>query len=143
MAKSVKQFCVSQGIKQLVSTVNDHRGTGMVERMIQTIKHKLFPSLDEGKSLKEALVNILEIIRCTENRITKYSPFHRHWGRKPNTYCRLLATKPSKENLSWPIVNEHLSLDHETLDKSVLDLKKLEWRYFSEDELDIVYKLPD
>ena len=37
----VQHFCSSKGIKHILSPVGDHRGSGLVERLIQTIKRKL------------------------------------------------------------------------------------------------------
>ena len=34
-------FCVAKGIKHIFCAVGDHRGCGLVERIIQTIKRKL------------------------------------------------------------------------------------------------------
>ena len=53
----VQEFCSSRGIKHVLSPVGDHRGSGLVERTIQTIKRKLgMTKLDPNfKKLKETI----------------------------------------------------------------------------------------
>ena len=83
----VQQFCSSRGIKHILSPVGDHRGSGLVERMIQTKKRKLGTAkLDPHfKNFKEILHRIIEDISKSNHSILKKSPFELHFGRKPNT----------------------------------------------------------
>ena len=63
-------------------------GTGMVERLIQTIKRPL-AVLDidpdwSNETLSSRLANIIENIRLIPNKTTKTTPFEAHYGRKAN-----------------------------------------------------------
>ena len=83
----LQQFCSSRGITHILSSVGDHRGSGLVERTIQTIKRKLGtekfdPNFD---NFKEVLHGIVEDIRKSNHSTLKKSPFELHFGRKPNT----------------------------------------------------------
>ena len=82
----VQKFCSSRGIKHILSPVGDHRGSGSVERSIQTIKRKLgaaklYPNF---KNFKETIQQIVEDIRKSNNSVLKKSPFELNFGR-PNT----------------------------------------------------------
>ena len=83
----VQEFCSSRGIKHILSPVGDHRGSGLVERSIQTIKRKLgVAKLDPNfKNLKDKIHQIFEDIRKSNHSVLKKSPFELHFGRKPNT----------------------------------------------------------
>ena len=83
----VQQFCSSRGIKHILSPLGDHRGSGLVERMIQTIKRKLgTEKLDPNfDNFKEVLHRIVEDIRKSNHSTLKSSPFELHFGRNPNT----------------------------------------------------------
>ena len=82
----VQQLCSNKGIKHILSPVRDHRGSGLVERSIQTIKLKLGTAkLDPnfGK-FKETIQQIVEDIRKSNHCVLKKSLFELHFGRKPN-----------------------------------------------------------
>ena len=83
----VQEFCSNRGIKHILSPVGDHRGSGLVERSIQTIKRKLgVAKLDPNfKNLKNTIHQILEDIRESNHSVLKKWPFELHFGRKPNT----------------------------------------------------------
>ena len=83
----VQEFCSNRGIKHILSPVGDHRGSGLVERSIQTIKKKLdVAQLDPNfKNIKDTVHQILEDIHKTNHSVLKKSPFELHFGRKPNT----------------------------------------------------------
>ena len=83
----VQEFCSNRGIKHTLSPVGDHRGSGLVERSIQTIKRKLgVAKLDPNfKNLKDTSHQIFEDIRKSNHSVLKKSPFELHFGRKPNT----------------------------------------------------------
>ena len=83
----VQEFCSNRGIKHILSPVGDHRGSGLVERSIQTIKRKLgVAKLDPNfKNLKDTIHKKLEDIRKSNHSVLKKSPFELHFGRKPNT----------------------------------------------------------
>ena len=83
----VQEFCSNRGIKHILSPVGDHRGSGLVERSIQTIKRKLgVAKLDPNfKNLKDTIHQILEDIRKSNHSVLKKSPFELHFGRNSNT----------------------------------------------------------
>ena len=83
----VLEFCSSRGIKHVLSPVGDHRGSGLVERTIQTIQKKLgVAKFDPNfKNFKKTIQQILENIRKSNHSVLKKSPFELHFGRKPNT----------------------------------------------------------
>ena len=83
----VQEFCSSRGIKHILSPVGDHRGSGLVERSIQTIKRKLGTAkLDPNfKNFKETIQQIIEDIHKSNHWVLKKSLFELHFGRKPNT----------------------------------------------------------
>ena len=72
----VQEFCSNRGIKHIFSPVGDHRGSGLVERMIQTIKRKLgVAKLDPNfKNFKDTIHQILEDIRKSNHSVLKKSP---------------------------------------------------------------------
>ena len=61
----VQQFCSSGGFKHILSPVGDHRGSGLVERMLQIIKRKLgTEKLDPSfGNFKETIQQIIGDIR--------------------------------------------------------------------------------
>ena len=60
--KTMKKFCTEHNIEQKFSPVGDHRGCGLVERTIQTIKRRLGMFLDEKCFLNKT---------CTEHNISR------------------------------------------------------------------------
>ena len=143
-AKEFEIFCKNKNIKPILAPAGDHRGTGMVERLIQTIKRRLAVlDIDPNwskETLSSRLANIIENIRLIPNKTTKTTPFEAHFGRKPNTELSNIVTKPSLNNLSYK------KLKLRCLDKRILRLDALTqeemWRRdgTSEDELDIQYR---
>ena len=94
--KLVQQFCLDKNIAQFFCPVGDHRGCGLVERSIQTIKRRLGASrLSSDFSNVQALRNIIEDIRITKNSVTGVSPFELHFGRPPNTELSIAAERLS------------------------------------------------
>ena len=81
------EFCSSRGFKHIISPVGNHRGSGLVERSIQTIKRKLGTAKDypNFKNFKETIQKIIEDIRKSNHSLLKKSPFELHFGRKANT----------------------------------------------------------
>ena len=146
-AKDFDTFWRNKNIKLILAPAGDHRGTGMVERLIQTIKRRL-AVLDidpnwSSETLSSRLANIIENIRLIPNRTTKITLFESqklHFGRKPNTALSNMLTKPSTKNLSYH-KRKSRCLDKRTLKHDVLSQEEM-WRLDgnSEDELDIQYK---
>ena len=83
----VQQFCSSRGIRHILSPVGDHRGSDLIERMIQTMKRKLGTAkLDPNfDTFKETLQRIIEAICKSNLSILKKLPFELHFGHEPNT----------------------------------------------------------
>ena len=71
-----QEFCSKRGIKHILSPVGDHRGSGLVERYIQTIKRKLGAAkLDPNfKNFKETIHQSIEDIRKSNHSVLKKSP---------------------------------------------------------------------
>ena len=143
-AKQFEIFCKNKNIKLILAPAGENRGTGMVERLIQTIKRRL-AVLDMGpnwsnETLSTRLASIIENIRPIPNKTTRTTPFEAHFGRKPNTKLSNIVTKPSLNNLSYKKV-KHRCLDRRLLRHDSLTNEEL-WRRDgnSEDELDIQYK---
>ena len=95
----------------------------MVERLIQTIKRKLgvmtIDRLWSSEGISTIVASLIQIIRLIPNRITKIAPFEAHFGRKPNTGLSNIATKPSKQNLSYKQIKNFAS-DRRLLKQPVL-----------------------
>ena len=131
----------------MLAPAGDHRGTGMVERLIQTIKRRLAVLDIDSKwtqtTLSQRVANIIENIRLIPNATTKTSPFEAHFGRKPNTEISNIITKPSHKNLTYKKLRS-ICLDKKILKHDVLTNEEM-WRYdgLSEDNLDIAYKEPE
>ena len=87
--KLVDQYCKSirKALIKFFCSVGDHRGCGLVDRSIQTIKRKLGTlQLEENPpDIHTALKMIIEDIPITKNSVTGLSPFEFHFGRKPNS----------------------------------------------------------
>ena len=87
----------------MYSPVNDHRGTGSVERTIGSLKNFVltYASEKEHKSLESLVDKALGALRFSKNATTKLTPFEAHHGREANTVLRNLTKKPSLRNLNW------------------------------------------
>ena len=83
----VQQLRSSRGIRHFLSPVGDHRGSGLVERSIQTIKRKLDTAkLDPNfGNFKETIQQIIKHIRKSNHSVLRKSPFELHFGRKRKT----------------------------------------------------------
>ena len=142
-AKEFEIFCKNKNIKLILAPAGDHRGTGMVEQLIQTIKRRL-AVLDidpdwSNETLSSRLANIIENIGLIPNKTTKTTPFEAHFFRKPNTELSNIVTKPSPNNLSYAKLTIRC-LDKKLRRHNFLTQEEM-WRRDcpSEDELDIQY----
>ena len=104
----MKKFCTENKIIQKICPVGDHRGCGLVERTIQTIKRRLGVMLLEEKvqSMKLCLSTIIRDLRWNKQKTIKLSPFEAHFGRLPKTEFKIVRDKFLKE--SDRLDNEHL-----------------------------------
>ena len=146
-AREFEIYCKNKNTKLILAPAGDHRGTGMVERLIQTIKRRLavldIDSKWTKRTLSQRVANVIENIRLIPNATTKTSPFEAHFGRKPNTEISNIVTKPSHKNLTYKKLRSNC-LDKKILKQDVLTNEEM-WRYdgLSEDNLDIAYKEPE
>ena len=108
----MQNFCQEKNIAQYFCPVGDHRGCGLVERSIQTIKRRLGASRlsSDFSNIQDTLRNIIEDIRITKNSVTGVSPFELHFGRPPNTELSIAA-----ERLSTGV-----NLDNQQLERDLL-----------------------
>ena len=142
-AKEFEIFCKNRNIKLILAPAGDHRGTGMVERLIQTLKRRLavidIDPMWSSETLSARIASIIENIRLIPNKTTKVTPFEAHFGRKPNTELSNMITKPSIKNLSYKKLIDKC-LDKKLLRHDALTQEEL-WRRdgSSENELDIQY----
>ena len=83
--------------------MSDHRATGLVERLIRTIKERLLVMAQERPkpSLESALLMIIKCLRTVTQQSLNCSPFEAHFGRSPNTIWHNLVKSPSSDNLDW------------------------------------------
>ena len=110
--KLVQKFCLEKNIAQYFCPVGDHRGCGLVERSIQTIKRRLGASQlsSDFYNVQDTLRNIIEDIRVTKNSVTGVSPFELHFGRPPNTELSTAADR----------LSSGIHLDNQRLERDLL-----------------------
>ena len=88
-SRDFNEHCKDNNIKLILTLAGDHRATGMVEDLIQTIKRKLgvmaIDPLWSSDDITIMVLNKIPNIRLIPNRITKITPFEANFGRKPNT----------------------------------------------------------
>ena len=81
-AKIFEIFCKDNNIRLILALTGDHRGTGMVERLIQTIKRKLGAINVDNNWSKETLASkisaIIENIKLIPNTTTKKLHHSKH-----------------------------------------------------------------
>ena len=112
-AREFEIFCKNKNIKLILAPAGDHRATGMVERLIQTLKRRIavmeHDPLWSSADLATIVAKIIESIRLIPNATTKIKPFVAHFGRPPNTELSNIITKPSSKNLSYKQINKYAS----------------------------------
>ena len=103
-ANNYFRFCANKNINIIYSPVDDHRGSGQVERFIRVLRERLTcikHDPDQKFDLKENLRLIVYSARLTPNRNTQVAPYEAHFGRKANTPLRNISTKASANNLTY------------------------------------------
>ena len=104
-SRAFEIYCKEKKIKLIFSPTHDHRASGMVERLIQTLKRRLatmnIDPIWDKTTIAEKITEIIESIRLIPNRITKIPPFQAHLGRPKNTELSNLLTTPSTKNISY------------------------------------------
>ena len=135
-----KSFCNEEGIELMYSPVNDHRGTGSVERTIGSLKNFVLTYATEKghKSLESMVDKALGALRFSKNATTKLTPFEAHHGREANTVLRNLTKKPSLKNLNWKNVLKQKCL---CLDETDPEMSKVAFPQHSnwEERSDLTY----
>ena len=143
-AREFEIFCKNKNIKLISIPAGDHRATGMVERLIQTLKRRIAvmenDPLWSSADLATIVAKIIESIELIPNTTTRMKPFEAHFGIPPNTELSNIITKPSNKKLSYNKLKNFAS-DQATLRQPPLP-RELIWDYDndSEPELDIQYK---
>ena len=142
-AKEFEIFSKNRNIKLILAPAGDHQGTGMVERLIQTIKRRL-AVLDidpncSSETLSLRLTNIIENIRLIPNRTTKVTPFEAHLVENQIRNFQICSRSHQLtiKNLSYNKLKSHC-LDKKLLRHDALSQEEM-WRLDgnSEEELDI------
>ena len=104
-AKNFEIYCKDNNIKLILAPTGDHRGTGKIERLIQTIKRRLAAINVDNNWSKETLASkrsaIIENLKLKTNTTAKITPLEAHFGRKPNTQTSNIVTHPNKKNLTY------------------------------------------
>ena len=122
-SKIFEIYCKNKNIKLIFSPTNDHRATGMVERLIQTLKRRLASMISDpiwnNTTIAEKISAIIESIRLIPNRVTKITAFEAHFGRPPNTEISNIVTKPKKNNLTYNKI-KYFYLDKKLLQHAAL-----------------------
>ena len=135
-----KSFCNSKCIELMYSPVNDHRGTGSVERTIGSLKNFVltYATDKEHNSLESMVDKALGALRFSKNATNKLTPFEAHHGREANTVLRNLTKKPSLKNLNWKNVLKQKCL---CLDENDPEMSKIAFPQHSnwEERSDLTY----
>ena len=97
-AKEFDIFFKNKNIKLILAPAGDHRGTGMVERLIQTIKRRLAVLDIEPNwsisTLTNRLANIIENIRLIPNTTTKITLRQKTKHRNIKHHNKNITQKP-------------------------------------------------
>ena len=132
--KTLKKFCSELNIEQKFCPVGDHRGCGLVERTIQTIKRRLGVMMleENNKSIKLCLSIIMRDLRWNKQKTIQVSPFQAHFGRLPKTKFKIVRDR---------FLNDSEYLDKQHLERSALTASQLKRRIDqSRENLKIVRK---
>ena len=96
-----KKFCNGENIKRIRCTPNLHTGTGLVERMIRTIKSLTRANMADGLKFEDSVQLAIKTIRQTAHSRLNMTPFQMHLGRKPRTALTNLIGKPEYLLSNW------------------------------------------
>ena len=119
--KTLKKICSELNIEQKFCPVGDHRGCGLVERTIQTIKRRLGVMLlgENNKSIKLCLSIIMRDLRWNKQKTIQVSPFQAHFGSLPKTEFKIVRDR---------FLNNSDYLDKQHLERSALTASQLKRR---------------
>ena len=146
-SRAFEIYCKEKNIKLIFSPTHDHRASGMVERLIQTLKRSLatmnIDPIWDNTNIAEKITEIIESIRLIPNRETKIPPFQAHFGRPKNTELSNILTTPNAKNLSYNNIKSFY-IDNRLLQNPSLTPAAIWDRDTnSEINLDIQYKQDD
>ena len=96
-----KKFCTDENIKRIRCTPNLHTGTGLVERMIRTIKSLTIANMADGLKSEDSIQLAIKTIRQTPHSRLNMTPFQMHLGRKPRTALINIFGKPECLLSNW------------------------------------------
>ena len=96
-----KKFCNGENIKPIRCTPNLHTGTGLVERMIRTIKSLTRANMADGLKFEDSVQLAIKTIRQTPHSRLNMTPFQMPLGRKPRTALINLIGKPECLLSNW------------------------------------------
>ena len=143
-------YCKNNNIKLILAPVGDHRATGMIERLIQTIKERLSVLNNDINwsqiTVADKIAEIIQEIKLIPNTTTKIASYTAHFGRKINTQLSNIITKPSHNNLSYKNIKNFYLDKKRGLKQPMLNAESI-WNIEtdSEPELDIRFNedIPD
>ena len=95
------QFCDGQNVNRIRCTPNLHTGTGLVERLIRTIKSLTRANMADVLTFEESVQLAIKTIRQTPHSRLKMTPFQMHLGRKQRTALTNLIDKPECLLSKW------------------------------------------
>ena len=101
-----KKFCNDENMKRIRCTPNLHTGTGLVERMIRTIKSLTRTNVAEGLKFEDSVQLAIKTIRQTPHSRLNMTPFQMHLGRKPRTALTNLIGNPECLLSNWKNINQ-------------------------------------
>ncbi len=92
-AENMRRWCETKCIQQIFSPIGDHRGTGLVERFIRTLRSRLGACKLETKNqtFRESADKILADIRSCKNATTGKTPYELMFARTKNFVFSNLA----------------------------------------------------
>ena len=96
-----KKFCTDENIKRKRCTPNLHTGTGLVERMIRTIKSLTRANMADGLTFEDNIQLAIKTIRQTPHSRLNMTPFQMHFGRKPRTALTNIIGKSERLLSNW------------------------------------------
>ena len=99
-SNELKKFCNDENIKRIRCTPNLH-GTGLVERVIRTIKSLTRAKMADGLKFEDSVQLAIKTIRQTPHSRLNMTPFQMHLGRKPRTALTNLIGKPECLLSNW------------------------------------------
>ena len=104
-SRQIEIYCKNNNIKLILAPFGDHRATGMIERLIQTIKRRLSALNNDTNwsqvTLADKVAEIIQEIKLIPNTTTKITHYTARFGRKINTQLSNITTKPSQNNLTY------------------------------------------